>query len=442
MSERIVMIGAGSAQFGLGTLGDLFQSRALEGSTIVLHDIDATALERVERRARAHVERVGLSHSIEATTERAKALRGATFIIIAIEVGDRFALWDQDWMVPLQHGIRQVFGENGGPGGLFHSLRIIPPILDICHDIQELCPRVQVFNYSNPMSRICTTVHRKFPDLHFVGLCHEIDSLFRHLPRILETPADKLTFRAGGLNHFSVLLDVRHRDSGDDAYPTVRERAAAYFADLSVTVNDAEAEIPPANRKREGGFVERGLFMEILNRFGYLPITTDSHFGEYIPWAHEMADHRGIRDFYTWYRARGTDPDRAQIGTDGYQERVVPIIEAILADSAEEEAAVNVPNAGGLIENLPEFIAVEVPALLRRSGPAGVSLGRLPAGIAGLLSNQVAVHDLTAEAVLSSSRAAALQALLVDPVVHSVRAAEATLATMLDLQAPYLSYLT
>ena len=109
------------------------------------------------------------------------ALPGADFVLISIEVGDRFALWDMDWKIPQQYGISQVYGENGGPGGLFHSLRIIPPILEICQKIVDIAPDATVFNYSNPMSRICTTVHRKFPNLNFIGMCHEIASLERHL---------------------------------------------------------------------------------------------------------------------------------------------------------------------------------------------------------------------------------------------------------------------
>ncbi len=127
--------------------------------------------------------------------------------ISSIEVGDRFALWDMDWRILQQYGIRQVYGENGRPGGLFHSLRIIPPILAICDDIMEICPDAWVFNFSNPMSRICTTVHRKHPSLKFVGLCHEIAWLKCHLPHILDMPYEEMELRAGGLNHFSVLAE-------------------------------------------------------------------------------------------------------------------------------------------------------------------------------------------------------------------------------------------
>ncbi len=442
MSEKIVLIGAGSAQFGLGTLGDVLQCATLEGCTVCLHDIDAGALKSVEEVAKRHIKDNGLSYQLTATTDRKEALKNATFCIISIEVGNRFTLWEQDWRIPQQYGIRQVYGENGGPGGLFHALRIVPPILEICEDIQRICPNATIFNYSNPMSRICTTVHRKFPDLKFIGLCHEIKSLENHLPHILETPLENIRFRAGGLNHFSVLLEVAYRDSGRDAYPTVREKAPGYFKNIW----NLEALVEPgAQAERQAHdpteWSERGLFKLILEKFNYLPITTDSHFGEYIQWAYEVVDHRGILDFFNWYKDYCSQKKAHSIQTEHYEERVVPIIEGLLTDSGEEEVAVNLPNRGPLIDDLPEFLVVEVPGILTGQGIEGIKLEKLPKGILGLLSNQVAVHDLTAEAILRKSRDVALQALLVDPVVDSVRAAEQSLDTIIDLQKRYLGYL-
>jgi alpha-galactosidase len=421
VENKIVLIGAGSAMFGLGTLGDIFNSEVLAGSTIVLHDINPHSLSRVEGIARKVIQERGLSFKLVATTSREQALQGATFCIISIEVGDRYELWEQDWQIPLQYGIRQVYGENGGPGGLFHSLRIIPPILDICEDVGRICPDAYVINFSNPMTRICHTVHTKYPDLKLIGLCHEVASLPMHLPRMLDTPLSNLWFRAGGLNHFSVLLEVTYKDTGVDAYPDVREKAPKYFE----------------------GWPERGLFMEILRRFGYLPITTDSHFGEYIQWAHEVVDHKGILDFYAMYKAWCLEqvPESRIEGTPEEEYwRVVPIIEEVLTDSHHEELAVNLPN-DGLITNLPEDMIVEVPAIVDKDGVHGVRLGALPTGFAGLLANQIAVHELTTEAVLTGSREIVLQALLVDPVVHSVRAAEQALDTILERQSRYLSYI-
>src|SRR5512137_2675483 len=149
MNKRIVLIGAGSATFGFAVLGDIFKSAILPGSTIVLHDINPQTLAKVETMARGYVQERSLPYTIVATTSRPEAFQGADFCIISIEVGNRFELWEQDWRIPQQYGNRQVYGENGGPGGLFHSLRIIPPILDICADIMAICPEAWVLNFSN-----------------------------------------------------------------------------------------------------------------------------------------------------------------------------------------------------------------------------------------------------------------------------------------------------
>ncbi|MBN1138867.1 MAG: alpha-glucosidase [Anaerolineae bacterium] len=461
MNKRIVLIGAGSAQFGYGTMGDIFQSKVLEGSHVVLHDINPNTLAVVAKAGQAFIDEHKLPFTLSATTSRPEALQGADFCISSIEVGNRFELWEQDWRIPQQFGIRQVYGENGGPGGLFHSLRILPPILAICDDVVKICPQAHVFNFSNPMSRICTTVHRKYPDLSFTGLCHEIGSLPRHLPKILGVPSDKLWFRAGGLNHFSVLLECTYKDTGEDAYPAIREKAPAYFEDLP-TMRQVITLLRQARERhgeeweqavhdegavqRELGTIEtahkwaeRGLFKVILEKFGYLPITTDSHFGEYIQWAYDAVDHAGILDFYIFYKGflSQVEPRKIELRLT---ERVIPIIEGILTDSGYEEAAVNVPNKGA-IADLPDWLVVEVPGRVNKGGVHGIELPGYPRGVLGLLQNQVAVHDMTAEAVLSGSKAAVLQALLVDPIVDKCKAAEELLDTMLELQKDYLGYI-
>ena len=434
--SKIVLIGAGSAQFGFGTLGDVFQSQVLSGSTVVLHDISEAALDKVHQTAQEFVEEKKLPFQLSATTSPKEALQGADFCIISIEVGDRFALWEQDFAVPRELGIRQVYGENGGPGGLFHSLRIIPPILQICEDIRSICPNAHVFNYSNPMSRICLAVQRKFPDLKFVGLCHEVFSLRRHLPLMLNTQLEDLHIRAGGLNHFSVLLEIRIQ--GKDAYPDVRRKALDYFRDIP---GDATllGQLVGSEEVATRPWAERWLFEVMLEKFGVLPITLDSHFGEYLQWAYEVVDHQGIADFFVQYQ-RYCREKAPGLELCFSEERAVPIMEGILQDSGHQELAVNIIN-DGLIDNLPDNLAVEVPAVVSKDGVRGIRLGELPKGIAGLLQNQVAVHELTTEAVLKKSKSAALQALLVDPAVDSLKAAEQTLEKMLTLQKPYLDYL-
>ena len=176
----------------------------------------------------------------------------------------------------------------------------------------------------------------------------------------------------------------------------------------------------------------------ILEKFGLMPITSDSHFGEYIQWAYDVTDHKGILDFYRFYKeylANIQPVIELRLG-----ERIIPIIEGILTDSGYVEEAVNIPNQG-LIANLPEWIVVEVPAIVDKDGVHGIPMGKLPHGFAGLLMNQVAVHDLTAEAVIHKSKAYALQALLVDPVVNQYRGLEEMLDTMIAYQEKWLGYL-
>ena len=313
---KIVLVGAGSLQFGTCMLGDLFQSRVLTTAEVVLNDINQSAAMRTLKVAQDFVADHNLDFSITAEPNLEKALANADFVVISIEVGDRFALWDQDWKIPQQYGIAQIYGENGGPGGLFHSLRIIPPILEICEKVLQIAPNATVFNYSNLMSRICTTVHRKFPELNFIGICHEIASLERFLPSILKTTMDNIEYRAAGLNHFSVMTEVRYKDSGKDAYEDVLQNAEAFFTALPGYSEILSAKRASGTSVETEGWMEvdlshiqdvrpwsdRWLFREIIARFGCFPITTDSHFGEYISWAAECSDHRGILDFYTYYR--------------------------------------------------------------------------------------------------------------------------------------------
>jgi len=434
--NKIVLIGAGSANFGLGTIGDIFKSKVLEGSTVTLHDINAKALENTKKIALEYKEKLKVNYNVEATTNRAEALKDATFCIISIEVGNRFDLWDQDWKIPLQYGVKQIYGENGGPGGLFHSLRIIPAILNICDEIVKICPNAFVFNYSNPMQRICHAVTSKYQDLKFIGLCHEIASMERQLPTIMETDYSNIEIKAGGLNHLSILLNVKYKDTEKDGYPIIRKKFKDYYSKLT-------SEYYPS---KPGG--ERGVFFELYKIYGYLPITTDSHLGEYIQWAYSVADHEAIMEFYdnykkrclTFYDNESHYSEYFNMSDNKMNERIVPILEAILNDADMEESAVNVPN-NNFIDSLPKDIVVEVPGILNKSGVKGIRLESYPSDFASLLNNQVGTIQLTSEAILKESKHIAYQALLADPVVDNAIKAEQLLNTMIDFQKEYLGYL-
>ena len=434
---KIVLIGAGSTQFGLGTVGDIFKSKILEGSTIILHDINPEALKNTKNIADKYKNELKINCSIEATTNLQDALKNANFCIISIEVGDRFKLWEEDWKIPVEHGSKQIFGENGGPGGLFHTLRIAPEIVKICDEIAKICPNAFVFNYSNPMQRICHAVTTKHPDLKFTGLCHEIASMERQLPTLMETDYSNIEIKAGGLNHFSILVDVKYKDSQKDGYPKIREKFNSYYSKL---INEHEGFVSDPG-------AERGLFFELYRMYGYLPITTDSHLGEYIQWAHCVVDQEGINDFYSNYKKKCLSfYDNVSYSTyfdeknKEMNERIIPIIEAIIEDSNIEEEAVNVPNKN-FIDCLPNDIVVEVPGILNKKGVNGIKLENYPSTFGSLLNNQAGTIELTTDAVLNKSKQSAYQALLADPVVDDPASAEKLLDKMIVCQKEYLGYL-
>jgi alpha-galactosidase len=149
-------------------------------------DINPEALEVMTALAERLNDATGRPFTIEATAERRRALDGAQLVIIAVAVR-RNERWRLDFQIPLKHGVKQVLGENGGPGGLFHAMRNIPLILDICHDIEELCPGALVLNFTNPEGRLCLAASR-YTRLQFVGLCHGIGMAQVAIGQALDLP--------------------------------------------------------------------------------------------------------------------------------------------------------------------------------------------------------------------------------------------------------------
>lgn len=425
--EKIVLIGAGSMIFGSGAVANIMDSEVLEGSTICLHDINAKSLELMYQACQSAIDEKKSNITLESTINRLDALKNATFIINSIEITPRFDFMEMDYSIPLKFGCKQVSGENGGPGGLFHSLRVIPPILKICEDIQKVCPNAFIINFSNPMSRVCLAIKRKFPSLRIVGLCHEIMFCKHYLPPMLGTPYSNIKFKAGGLNHFGVILEIKYRDTGKDAYPDIRKKGPEYIRNIQLW--------------------DTNLTAFILEKYGYLPYTYDSHYGEYIRWAWDLSDIEKIRSFWKGYAEKSIKKGlrlERQIGKGKGakiikpdDESAVPIIEGILTDANYEEPSVNLPN-NDVITNLPRDLVVECPAIVNKKGLTPVKLGEYPKGLAALLRTQASVQDLVVEAVLTKSREIALQALLADPVIDSYDQAEKILDEMLRLQGEYI----
>ena len=444
MQTKIVIIGAGSASFGPAILGDILQCQALTGSAIALCDLNAQGLELITRLAERANREWGAGMIIEAATDRKQVLSGAEFVITSIAV-EREKLWRQDWEIPAKYGMRQPLGENGGPGAVFHTARNAPMILDICRDMERLCPDAWLLNFTNPVPRM-TLVARRYSKVKAVGLCHQIGMGYAIVAYTLakelgiERPAsgewglyglgrqahELLDIKAAGLNHFTFMLDIRDKKAGEDLYPLFKQRLA---------------ELPPDFQP---------LTRCIYDAFGICPATGDGHLAEYTHWTHDPQtkpwEKYGLH-LYDWDKAeRGRDKMWQEIETIasgapipklGSGERAIPIIEAILYNRNQYELAVDIPNEG-YIANLPEAAIVEVPGVVSRFGIRGVGVGPLPEPIAALCRTQITVASLAVDAAVLGSRELMLQALLVDPMVNDMDQAKALMHEMLELQAQYL----
>jgi len=426
--KKIVLIGAGSLQFGLGCVGNILKSDILKGYTITLHDINPENLELTYNACKSAINERNLNFVIEQTIDRKEALKNASFIVNSIEIPPRFKLLDFDYRIPQQFGCMQISGENAGPGGLFHSLRVIPPILDICKDVNKICPNAVFINFSNPMNRICLAIYRKFPNLKFVGLCHEYYHFIPLLEEILSTKETELEIIAGGLNHFGVLLDVKYKDKNQDAYPDIRKNGPEFLNSV----------------KSYDGFKFIAFFLET---YGYLPYTADSHYGEYIHWSWRKADITAVRKFWSSYEKllkisqkkikRKIKQGKGSSLVNPDNERAIPIIEGIISDANYIEASVNIPN-NNIFSNLPKDLTVEAPALINKEGINPIRLGDYPIELTTLIKEQAAIQDLLLEGIFRQSKDLLFQALLADPVVDSPWQARKILEELLRIEKNYI----
>ena len=417
---KIVFIGAASSSFGPGCLADAVQCEGIRGSTLVLVDIDKEHLEIITRFAERLNEEADAGLKIESTVDRKEALPDADFVFCSIAV-ERNDLWKLDWQIPRKYGIKQVLGENGGPGGLSHTLRNIPILLDICRDMEELCPDAWLLNFSNPESRLCLAIS-KYTSIKAAGLCHGVFMGIDNVSRITGVAGDDIDVKAAGLNHFTWMLTINRKSTGEDLYPMVREKIDKGTFDLPLT-------------------------KQLYHKFGLLPNPSDDHIGEYLSYAGEIVGYEGY-DFVSADRAREELWEKLiamanrERSIDEYLARksgeiAFDMVKAMATNENLLIEAVNIPNRGA-ITNLPSDAVVEVPAIVSASGVHALCVGDLPEGIAALCNTQIAVQKLAVEAAVTGSRELALQALLVDPVVDNMEAAEKCLDELLQVHAPYL----
>lgn len=437
VDNRIVLIGAGSAVFGPPSLRDLFLSRTLSGSTIVLHDNNKEKLDRISDIIVKENECRGNKFTIEKTLIRKTALQDADFVICAIENGDRFKLRRQDNVIPRKYGTTEMMAENGGPGGFFHSARQIPEHIKIGQDIMKYCPNAFLLVYSNPISRICLALRRVIPELKFVGLCHQLALLTRrHLSNILNRETREMKIITGGLNHFGFLLGLKDRSTGKDLMSEFNLNCIKYF------------------KGKWERFSYSDLTFEIFKRTGHFCYGGDNHVCEYLQFGSHYTKIEDILDWLDIMERSNIKVNRALIRNykllkeGGYPkdgtlpnsrsgERGIPIIESILTNRISYEWAVNIPN-DGIINNLSEDLVIECSATVNQDGFHGEKLGNIPKSIAALLRIEASIQDVCVEAILKESKDLAIACLAMDVNCGNFEIAETIFSEMSNLQKNYL----
>jgi alpha-galactosidase len=402
--SKITFLGAGSTIFAKNVLGDCMLTPSIQGFEFALFDIDHQRLKDSENMLKNLKESTGSNVFIKAYTDRKEALRGAKYVINAIQVGGYEPCTVIDFEIPKKYGLRQTIGDTVGIGGIFRALRTIPVMLDFAKDIEEVCPDAWFLNYTNPMATLTGAMLRYTP-VKTVGLCHSVQVCVPHLFESLGMDSENVQWSIAGINHMAWLLEVK-RD-GKDLYPEIKRRAAE-------------------KQKQKHGDMVR---FEIMNRFGYYVTESSEHNAEYHPYFikknyPELIDQlnipldeyprRCVNQIADWVKMREDIVNNKNLTHERTHEYASYIIEAIETDKPFKIHG-NVLNKGGLISNLPEKAVVEVPCLVDRSGITPCYVGELPEQLAALNRTNINTQLLTIEAAITGKREHIYHAAMLDP---------------------------
>ncbi|MHC4789069.1 MAG: family 4 glycosyl hydrolase, partial [Planctomycetota bacterium] len=261
---EIAIVGAGSQVFAQAMIRDCLSFPALRGSSFRLMDTDPEPLGYMETIACRMIEQGGFPAKATATTDRRQALDGADYVVVAILVGGREPIVDEI-DIPLKHGLNQCIGDTMGPGGIFRLMRTLPAMVEIAHDMEELCPDALMLNYTNPMSMLCRGV-RESADVGLVGLCHSVQAAHWELARALGEDPDDCESWTAGINHQAWVLSYACK--GEDAYPRIRRAAW----------------------EDERWYGENTTRVEMLRHLGYYVTESSGHNSEYNPWFRKRPD--------------------------------------------------------------------------------------------------------------------------------------------------------
>ncbi|MBU8817090.1 alpha-glucosidase/alpha-galactosidase [Mycolicibacterium goodii] len=400
MKPTVAIIGAGSVEFTRELLGDILSFPELAATRIMLHDINPERLETAEAIARATARAADADPEITATTERRRALDGADYVINVIQVGMHEATV-RDFEIPARYGLNQTIGDTIGIGGIFRGLRTFPVLAGIARDMQEMCPDAWLLNYTNPMAMNVTFLHHVAPRVKVLGLCHSVYWTMVGLCDLIDVPYEEVSYWSAGVNHQAWVL--RWERDGQNLYPQLDRRIAA----------DPE--------------LQRRVRVDMYRRLGYYPTETSEHSSEYVPWyVHNPRELDRLRinigeyvsiseaNLAEYARIRAELADAETLPIDTGSTEYAPQVIHSLETGTTRVISANVVNQG-LITNLPDGLAVEVPTTLDALGAHPMRVGDLPPQCAALNRNFLGPVDLTVRAAIEGDPRLVRAAAMVDP---------------------------
>lgn len=440
---KIAFMGAGSTVFAKSILGDCMLAESLRDGHVALYDIDAERLKESKlmldnlnaniNRSRARI----TAHL--GPRQRREALKGAAYVVNAVQVGGYKPSTVIDFQIPRKYGLRQTIADTLGIGGIFRALRTVPVLQAFARDIDDVCPDAWFLNYVNPMAMVTGALLRC--GVKTVGLCHSVQGCARALLWFLGIKVDpgKLQWKIAGINHQAWLLEIA--EGGRDLYPEIRKRAEAALKRIIRKGGGRKvAEYWDKQAAKRGvqwwGLPDPGdalvahdmVRMELMLRFGYYVTESSEHTSEYMPFwikrTHpELIDRynipldeyprRCVDQIKSWKRQRDEIVNNKQLTHKRGGEYGSYIMEAVETDVPGRIGG-NVLNTG-LITNLPAGAVVEVPCLVDRNGVQGCAMGDLPEQCAAINRTNINVQLLTLEAAFNRKRDAIYQAAMMDP---------------------------
>ncbi len=411
--KKIAFIGAGSLQFTSSCTRDLLTFPAFKDCEFALMDINAENLANITKVVEKIRDEMDCPDCrITATTDRREALKGADGVLCTVFNGD-IDIWRYDIEIPKKYGVDINVGDTRSVSGIFRALRNIPLLLDICRDIEELCPKAVFLNYTNPMAMLCNAM-QKYANVEVTGLCHSVQGTVKMLAEWLNVPADEIVYKCMGVNHQAFYTVLEH--NGEDLYPRLR----------------ALMDDPEYYNKEQ-------VRNEMLLHLGYYVTESSGHNSEYNQWFRKRPD---LIEKYCTHSTNWNPGEYAfslnirkdrkantarqykeflekPIDKHKSSEYAADIFNARIGDGRPFVFNGNVQNRGS-IPNLPYDACVEVPVVADRMGFKTTIAGELPEHLAILVNTTARIESLVVEAAMKKSREMVYRAVCMDPLTGAV----------------------